>query len=168
MGCDVNVVGDSVVVVVAAVVGGGGGLVDRVVGELNAHNIGPSSVQFFGENDATSAPFSGTPSQQRIGRSLLPIGRSRSFQVVALPAFPIDIVTMTVTLTYPDKTESATKQVVISRSMLVINPLVLVVICVLIALVVGWRLRARQRRRSIRRAAVMSPARLAKARRGAR
>jgi len=145
-----------------------GGLVlsNQVVGNVNAHNVGPSSVQFFGENDAASAPFSGAPSQQRISRSLLPIGRSRSFQVSALPAFPIDFVTMTVTLTYPDKTESATKQIVITRTMLVIDPLLLLlVVVVLVALIVSWRLWARHRRRTKRRAAVMSPVRLAKARR---
>jgi hypothetical protein len=120
---------------------------DELLGELNAHNIGPSSVQFFGENDVTSAPFSGNPSQQRIGKSLLPIGRSRSFQVTGEPAFPIDLVTMTVTLTYPDQTESATKQIVITKRMLVISPWLIVVVCALIALVVCWRLYARHRRR---------------------
>jgi hypothetical protein len=126
---------------------------DQVVGELSAHNVGPSSVQFFGENDVTSAPFTGAPSQQHISKSLLPIGRSRSFQVAAWPAFPIDIVTMTVTLAYPNQVESATKQIVITRSTLVISPWVIFVIGALIALVVCWRLRARHRRRSKRQAA---------------
>ena len=131
-----------------------GGLLigERVVGELTAHNVGPSSVQFFGENDATSSPFGGTPSQQRIGKSLLPIGRSRSFQVSAQPGFLIDMVTMTVTLTYPDQVESATKQIVLTNTMLVISPWLIVAVCVLIALVVCWRLYARHRRRSRRRA----------------
>ena len=141
---------------------------DQVVGEVTAHNVGPSSVQFFGENDATHAPFSGTPSQQRISKSLLPIGRSRSLQVNAQPAFPIDKVTMTVTLTYPDQTESATKQIVITKSMLVISPWVIVVVCVLIALVVGWRLYARHRRRPRRPTAANSTAGPPKARSSAK
>ena len=121
-------------------------------------------MQFFGENDAASAPFSGAPSQQRISRSLLPIGRSRSFQVSALPAFPIDFVTMTVTLTYPNKVDSATKQIVLTKSMLVISPWLIVAVCVLLALVVAWRLVARRRRRLQRRATAKSPARLRRAR----
>jgi hypothetical protein len=129
---------------------------DQVIGQLGAHNIGRSSVQFFGENDATSAPFSGTPSQQLLAKSLLPIGRSRSFQVSAQPAFPIDIVTMSVTLTYPNQTESATKQILITKSMLVISPWVIIAVCVLIALLVMWRLYARHQRRSKQRAAARS------------
>jgi hypothetical protein len=125
---------------------------DQVIGELTAHNPGPSSVQFFGENDANSAPFAGPSSQQYIHKSLLPIGRSRAFQVSAPPAFPIDIVTMSVTLKYPDKIESATKQIVITKSMLVISPLLILVTCAFIALVVCWRLYARHRRRSKRHA----------------
>ncbi len=123
---------------------------DMVVGEVTAHNVGPSSIQFFGENDATSAPFSGTPSQQRIARSLLPIGRSRSFQVTAVPAFPFDVVTMTVTLAYPDRTDSATKAIVLSKSMLVVNPWALIAMCIVLAALVMWLLRARSRRPSRR------------------
>ncbi|TMC48557.1 MAG: hypothetical protein E6J14_10680 [Chloroflexi bacterium] len=137
---------------------------DQVVGKLTAHNVGPSSVQFFGENDATHAPFSGTPSQQRINKSLLPIRRSRSLQVTAQPAFPIDMVTMTVTLTYPDQTDVATKQIVLTKSMLVISPWVIVVVGVLLALVVCWRLYARHRRRSRRQATANSTAGPPKAR----
>jgi hypothetical protein len=102
---------------------------DQVDGTVTAHNVGPSSVQFFGENDATSAPFGGAPSQQRIARSLLPIGRSRSFQVSATPGFLVDMVTMSVTLTYPGRTESSTKQVVLTKTMLVIDPWLIVVVC---------------------------------------
>lgn len=141
---------------------------DQVVGQLTAHNIGPSAVQFFGENDATSAPFGGSPTQQRIDRSLLPIGRSRSLQVTALPGFPIDVVTMRVTLTYPSQTESATKQIVLTRSMFVISPWVIIALGILVALVVCWRLLARYRRRSKLRAVARGQARLPRAHRAGR
>lgn len=114
-----------------------GGLLigDEVDGTVTAHNVGPSSVQFFGENDATSSPFGGTPSQQRIARSLLPIGRSRSFHVSATPGFLVDLVTMNVTLTYPGRTEASTKEIVLAKTMLVINPWVIIVACGLSILV---------------------------------
>ncbi|MBV8301714.1 MAG: hypothetical protein JOY68_07310 [Candidatus Dormibacteraeota bacterium] len=133
---------------------------EQVNGMLTTHNVGPSAIEFFGENDATSAPVSGTPSQQRIARSLLPIGRSRSFQVGALPAFPIDLVTMTVTVAYPNETDSATKQIVLTKTMLVISPWLIYCVCAIVGLLVCWRL---YRRRARRRAASL-PGRFAKAR----
>jgi hypothetical protein len=135
---------------------------DRVDGKLTVHNVGPSSVLFFGENDVTSAPISGSPSQQRITRSLLPIRRSRWFAVAAQPAFPIDLVTMKDIVTYPDRSGTGTRQIVRTKTMLVISPWVIVAVCALLALLAGWRLRARHRRRLERRAA----ARSAGARRG--
>jgi hypothetical protein len=124
---------------------------DRVDGRLTVRNVGPSSVLFYGENDVTSAPISGSPSQQRITRSLLPIGRSRWFAVAARPAFPIDLVTMTDIVAYPDRSGTATLQIVRTKTVLVISPWVIVVVCALLALLGGWRLRARHRRRSERR-----------------
>jgi flagellar biosynthesis/type III secretory pathway M-ring protein FliF/YscJ len=70
---------------------------------------------------------------------------------------------MSVTLTYPNQTESATKQILITRSILVISPWLIVAVCVLIALVVVWRLYARYQRRSKQRAASMSVVRPRKA-----
>jgi hypothetical protein len=135
---------------------------DRVDGKLTVRNIGPSSVLFYGENDVTSSPITGSPSQQRISKSLLPIGRSRWFAVAAQPAFPIDFVTMSDVVAYPDRSGTGTLQIVRTRTVLVISPWVIVVVCVLLALLAGWRLRARHRRRLERRAA----ARSAGARRG--
>lgn len=129
---------------------------DHVDGKLTVHNIGQSSVLFYGENDVASAPISGSPSQQRISRSLLPIGRSRWFAVVAQPAFPIDLVTLTDVVTYPDRTGTGTLQIVRTKAVLVISPWVIVVVCALLALFAGWRLRARHRRRLERRAAARS------------
>jgi hypothetical protein len=129
---------------------------DHVDGKLTVHNIGRSSVLFYGENDVTSAPISGSPSQQRIRRSLLPIGRSRWFPVAAQPVFPIDLVTMTDVVAYPDRTGTGTLQIVRTKTVLVISPWVIVVVCALLALLGGWRLRARHRRRLERRAAARS------------
>jgi hypothetical protein len=120
---------------------------DRVVGRLNVHNTGTAAIRFWGENDDTSW-FASTPTQLRLAKSLLPIARSRSFPVSAEPGMLVDLVTMSVTVTYPGTTESTTKQVVITKTVLVISPWLLVVVCLVIAGVVGWRLRARQRRRA--------------------
>lgn len=126
---------------------------DQVHGRLTVHNIGQSSVLFFGENDVTSSPFSGPASQQRISRHLLPIGRSRWFAVTGQPAFPIDFVTLSDIVTFPDRTGTGTLQVARTRTVLVISPWVIVVICVLLVLFMTWRLRARYQRRLERRSA---------------
>jgi hypothetical protein len=122
---------------------------DQVPGQLNVHNIGGAAVQFWGENDVTGW-FAGTPTQQRIQKSLLPIARSRSFAVNAQRGWLFDLVTLTVTVTYPDNTESSTKEILITRTMLVISPWLIVIVCALVALLVGWRLRVRQLRRRAR------------------
>jgi hypothetical protein len=103
-------------------------------------------VLFFGENDVTSAPISASPSQERISRSLLPIGRSRWFAVTAVPSFPIDMVTMTDVVTYPDRTGTGTLEIVNARSVLVVSPWVLVVLVAIAVLVGAWRLRVRARK----------------------
>jgi hypothetical protein len=131
---------------------------DHVDGRLTVHNIGPSSALFYGENDVTSAPIGGSPVQQRISRSLLPSGRSRWFPVTAEPAFPIDLVTMKDVVTYPDRSGTGTLQIVRSKTVLVISPWVLIVVGALLAALVGWRLRARHRRRLERRAAARAAA----------
>ncbi len=126
---------------------------DHVDGRLTVSNVGASSVLFYGENDVTSAPINGPPAQQRISRSLLPIGRSRWFAVTALPAFPIDIVTMDDIVTYPDRSGTGTLEIVRTRSILVISPWVILVLLAMLALVGGWRLSVRLRRRSAQRSA---------------
>jgi hypothetical protein len=131
---------------------------DHVDGRLTVANIGHASALFYGENDVTSAPFAGSPSQQRITRSLLPTGRSRWFPVTAQPAFPIDLVTMTDTVTFPDRTGTGTLQVVRSKTVLVISPWVLFLVGAVLAALVGWRLRRRRRRQLERRAAARAAA----------
>jgi hypothetical protein len=116
-------------------------------GELRVRNIGHAQVRFWGENDTTSWPGGKTPTQQRIEKSLLPVGRARSFAVVGEPAWPVGFVTMKVHIVYPGTTETSTKEIVLTKRMLVIAPWVIVAVCVLIALTVYWWLRRRRRRR---------------------
>jgi len=123
---------------------------DRVDGRLTVDNTGASSLLFFGENDVTSAPFSGPPAQQRISRSLLPIRRSRWFAVTGAPAFPIDVVTLTDVVSYPNRTGTGTLEIVRTKSVLVVSPWVFVVLIVLLVLAGGWRLRVQRRRRELR------------------
>jgi hypothetical protein len=123
---------------------------NQVAGQLNVHNKGGAAVQFWGENDVTSWVIN-PPTQQRIGKSLVPIGRSRSFVVGAEPGLLIDVVTLAVTVTYPDNTESSTKAILITRQMLVISPWAIVIVCLITALLAGWRLRVRLRRRALAR-----------------
>jgi hypothetical protein len=120
---------------------------DRVVGQLNVHNTGAAAVQFWGENDDSSW-FTSPPVQLRLAKSLLPIARSRSFPVSADPGMLLDLVTISVTVTYPGTIDSTTLQVVITKTVLVISPWLLVIVGLLVAGVVGWRLRVRQRRRA--------------------
>jgi hypothetical protein len=123
---------------------------DHVDGTLTVDNTGASSLLFFGENDVTSAPFSGPASQQRISRSLLPIRRSRWFAVTGAPAFPIDVVTLTDVVSYPNRTGTGTLEIVRTKSVLVVSPWVFVVLIVLLVLAGGWRLRVQRRRRELR------------------
>ncbi|MDQ6847520.1 MAG: hypothetical protein M3019_08065 [Candidatus Dormibacteraeota bacterium] len=125
---------------------------DQVAGQLTVHNTGHSAVQFWGENEVTTWMAS-TPTQQRIGQSLLPIARWRSFGVGGQPAFPIDLVTLSVTVTYPATTTSGTTQILLTKRMLVISPWVIIAVGALIALLILWRLRVRARRRAVARAA---------------
>ena len=131
---------------------------DHVDGRLTVHNIGASSALFYGENDVSSAPIGGSPSQQRIGRSLLPSGRSRWFAVTAAPAFPIDLVTLRDVVTYPDRSGTGTLQIVRTKTLLVISPWVLIIAGALLVALIGWRLRARHRRNLERRAAARAAA----------
>jgi hypothetical protein len=133
---------------------------DHVDGKLTVRNVGASSVLFYGENDVTSAPITGSPTQERISRSLLPTGRSRSFAVSAAASFPIDVVTMNDIVTYPDRNGIGTLQIVRAASILVISPWVVLVLLTILVLVGGWRLGLRLRRRSARRAMERPPLRI--------
>lgn len=119
----------------------------RTTGALRVHNMGHAQVRFWGENDTTSAPGSRTPTQQRIPKSLLPIGRVRTYQLSGKPAWPIGLVAMKVHIIYPDKTDTTTTEIVLTKRMLVINPRAIMIVGALTALAVCWWLRRRHRRR---------------------
>jgi hypothetical protein len=119
-----------------------------VSGVLQVHNIGRAAARFWGENDVTSSPGKKTPQQQRIEKSTIPIGKVRSFQVSGSPHWPIGFVTMSVRITYPDQTESATKDITVTKRVLVISPWVPVVAAGLAAATITWWVRRHHRNRA--------------------
>jgi hypothetical protein len=121
----------------------------QVNGQLDVHNTGQAAVQFWGENDVTSWVTS-TPVQQRITKSLVPIARSRAFAVSATPGLFIDMLTLSVTVSYPPNSDTATSEIVLTKHVLVVSPWVVVVLGGLIVLLIAWRLRARRRHRRAR------------------
>jgi hypothetical protein len=121
-------------------------------GEKTVHvrNVGHAAVRFWSENDTTSSPGGDTPRQQRFDKSLLPVGHERSFTVVGKPAWPIGLVTMRVHVFYPGSTEDSTQEVILTKQVLVVNPLALAALVSLAAIVVAfWVIRRRRRPRSL-------------------
>jgi hypothetical protein len=108
-------------------------------GSLRLANVGKASVRFWGENDTTSSP-GGKFRQIRLDPSLLPVGRSRSITFSSRPAWPIGLVTITAHITYPGRTEAATREMIFHRRVLVISPWVLIglVLLLLLAAVARW------------------------------
>ena len=119
----------------------------QAAGELRVRNVGHATARFWGENDTSSSPGGGTPTQQRVRVSLLPVGRLRSYAVSGRPAWPVGFVTMTVHIIYPDKTESSTTEIVLTKRSLVISPWVLVAVGVLVVLGLWWFVHRRKRRK---------------------
>jgi len=112
-------------------------------GEMRITNLGHAAVTLWGENDITSSP-GGAFQQDRLGPSLLPVGRSRSIAVTGKPRWPVGIVTVTTRVTYPGRTASETRELVLTRRVLVISPWVPAALGGLIALlaaVLWWRRR---------------------------
>ena len=120
-------------------------LASHVRGTLRIANTGRAAVRFWGENDTTSSP-GGTYQQQRLNPSLLPTGTSRYISVYAKPAWPVGIVTMTVHVTYPGRTEATTKELTFSKRVLVVSPWVLLGLAILLLSGGGTYWQARRRR----------------------
>jgi hypothetical protein len=120
-------------------------LASHVGGTLRIANTGRAAVRFWGENDTTSSP-GGTFEQQRLDPSLLPTGTSRYVSVSGKPAWPVGIVTMTVHVTYPGRTEATTKELIFSKRILVVSPWVLLGLAILLATAFGIFWQARRRR----------------------
>lgn len=118
----------------------------HVRGELTIRNVGTTEVRFWGEVDSSSAP-GGAAGQQRIDKSLIPRSHIRSFLVIGKPAWPIGFVTLRARVFYPGETESSTREIDMSKRVLVISPWVLLaVVILLIAGLWYWRRRRRRRR----------------------
>ncbi|MGN6799953.1 MAG: hypothetical protein ACTHKS_17555, partial [Gaiellaceae bacterium] len=129
----------------------------KASGSVRVTNLGHASVTMWGENDTTSSP-GGAYAQQRLGPSLLPVGRSRSIAVSGKPRWPVGIVTVTTRVTYPGRTENETRQLVLSRRVLVVSPWVPAAVGGLLALLmVAWWWRRRRPSRK-RRGGALDPA----------
>ena len=120
---------------------------NRARGELTVQNVGTTQVRFWGEVDSSSSPGTGAPGQERIDKSLIPRSHIRTFFVSGKPAWPIGFVTLTARVFYPGETETSTREIDLSKRVLVISPWVL--LAVLILLIAGfwyWRRRRKRRR----------------------
>ena len=124
-------------------------LASHVRGNLRIANTGRAAVRFWGENDTNSSP-GGSFEQHRLDTSLLPTGTSRYVSVSGKPAWPVGIVSMTVHLTYPGRTEVMTKELILRKRVLVVSPWVLVALAVLLLSGGGVFWRAGRRRASQR------------------
>jgi hypothetical protein len=93
----------------------------EATGKLQVSNIGRAAVRFWGENDTSSSP-GGTRLQHRLDPSLVPVGRSRSFAVTGTSEWPVGMVTMTVHIVYPGRTDASTREIVLTKRVLVIQP----------------------------------------------
>ena len=67
------------------------------------------------------------------------------------PAWFVGFVTLKVHILYPDVTEAATKEVVLTKRVLVVDPIVLAVILAAVVVLLAWRIRRRRRRRRVLR-----------------
>jgi len=118
---------------------------------LRVRNVGHAAVQFWGWNDTTSSLGGGTPNQQRIEKLLLPVGQERSLTVTGKPAWPIGFVTTKVHIIYPGRNEDSTQELVLTKRVLVVNPMALaaafISIAGVIAVIAIWAKRRWRRRR---------------------
>jgi len=126
-------------------------------GKLRVTNIGTASLRFWGENDSKSWPGGGSVAQQeRLNPALLPAGRYRTFTVSQKPTWPVGIVTMSVHLYYPGRTESSALELTMTKRVILVSPWVLVAIALLVFVVVWLFARSRRRRRR-KRGATLQP-----------
>ena len=128
-------------------------------GTLNVHNAGKAAIIYWGENDTTAAPGSSAPRQARFDRSLLPIGRSRKIEVTAKSAFPIAMVTVRIHLFYPGRTLASSKEIVLTKHVLVVQPAAVFVLGAILLAGAVWFARRRRRRGHRRRTNGRAPAR---------
>jgi hypothetical protein len=122
-----------------------------VRGTLEVRNVGRAAANYWVENDTTATPGSSDPRQERRDRSLLPTGRSRAIVVEAEPSFPIALATIRVHVFYPGRTDAATREIVLTKRVLVVKPLALAALGGILLVGGVWYGRRRRRRRRRRR-----------------
>jgi len=118
----------------------------RAHGRLRIENTGRAAVRYWGEQDTNSSP-GGSAEQERFDLSYLPTGRHRFRDVSAKPAWPVGMVTITEHLVYPGRTDASTKELIVTKRVLVINPIVPIALALMLlfaAWLVWWRRRARR------------------------
>jgi hypothetical protein len=131
----------------------------HAVGKVRVRNVGHVMTRFWAETDVTSSPGGGVPKQGRLAKTLLPAGRVKTFSITGSPHYPIGFVTMKARITYPGTTDASTRELVITRRVLVIHPFVLYGAFGLLVLAIVWFVRRRVRRTRARRPATKATAR---------
>ena len=124
---------------------------------LHVRNTGRTEVRFWGETDSTATPGNGETQQTRIDKSLVPVGHTRSIAISAEPDWPVGYVTIRVRVIYPGTTESATKEIVITKRVLVVSPWVVAAAVALLMGAIVLLVRRWRRGRSNRRARRSEP-----------
>jgi len=124
-------------------------------GSMEVTNAGRSQVQYWGEIDGSTWP-GGAPAQTRLDRSLLPIGREKTYRLSTAHVWLIGMATVRSIIVYPKVNDQSTTQIVLVRHVLVVTPWLIAAVAIAIALLV-WRVVRRRRRR--RRRAREKPAR---------
>jgi hypothetical protein len=122
-----------------------------VRGKLEVHNVGKAAAEYWGEVDASATLGSSAPGQDRIDRSLLPAARSRAITVTAKPSFLFTIVTMHARIVYPGTTEATTKEIDLTKRVVVIRPAALAVFGGLVLAAGILFVRRRRKRRQPKR-----------------
>lgn len=122
-----------------------------VTRDVEIHNGGRSSIEFWGDITSKSKPFSRI-AQQRIERKFLPSGKRRSVEVTAKPKWGIGLVEVPVRIGYPAN-GGGTQDLLLSQRVLIIHPAWIVVAGVIALVVLGYVVRRVLRKRARIRAA---------------
>jgi hypothetical protein len=112
----------------------------RATGSIEVENVGPASVQFWGET--------GTAPEDRLDRMLLPAGRTRSIEVhTSSPRYLVGFVTTTARLVHPGRTDAQTLEILLTDRTFVISPLVFLALAPVLLVVLWWRVSPYERAR---------------------
>jgi hypothetical protein len=112
----------------------------RATGSIEVENVGPASVQFWGET--------GIAPEDRLDRMLLPAGRTRSIEVhTSSPRYLVGFVTTTARLVHPGRTDAQTLEIILTDRTFVISPLVFLALAPVLLVVLWWRVSPYERAR---------------------